>query len=1141
MFKIEGLTMRKWWPLFLVVVVLAVPVTSSATFLLWDEGVNHNEIDWKFYVTDHFVFYYYPEEELSARYLVSVAEDIYDYYRNAYNYDLPRRVNVVILDTEDMANGFAAQNFNWVTVWVSHLYYNRRGRADWLATVFAHEFGHIYSLKAANHFRANFFGVLLGYSQQSYGDNYDLGVAAFLGAENLPLWIVESGSQYGTLLYGSDVYDTHREMLLRAAVLDGNLMTLDEMDVIYDKNSLQAEMCYNQGFGMNTYLGERYGSDIMQRFFHTAGSSTWIWYNVMYRNMVKKVLGKSAEDLYNEWTEYLRTKYHKETKDICDYEIPYPTENVKGFYPSKLQTQEEINKYCPNYRRGDRVVLWDENERKPMYEKKDLHNWLEGINNLFPTYSPDGKWLAYGSSHNTQKGGPTLYIKKMEEIETINDSKPKRVARIGWDSVVSWSPDSKKLAYSYYVPNIYRHYFYMDLFVYDVESEKSTRITRGLRAYHPAWSPKGDQIAFVINQGGQQKLAVLRYPNDRGYYILLEFDDLTQIGSPKWSPDGTKIAFLMWRHGQQDVWVINADGSGLRPVTYDVHDNRDPAWMPDSKHLVFSSDRTGIFQLYMIDIETYDVVQITNVLGGAFYPEVHPDGEKIVYSDFSGYGYRIYEIKKGDWLNEKVEDFYHDWTDQEIQRNLATNDAPPLIKGRDYNVFNGIAGLFPILRGHRGTWVWIPIFVYEDERVLVGAQVLMVDAVERNLVVAEVDYGENYEVHFWYENYMLPFTTFLSLHKIFPTHTAEFEELQFHLKAMFDASFYLVGIRYLFLGEHLLYLYYFYKDIRVEQPGLRMRQYTGRSIDFMWEKESIPWAVDKEINPRDGYKTMLSLMYSPRKWREPFTGRRMGTDLNPLYNDPDVIDEEEAQQEPDEEYLLPDYSYWGFEFSHIKYLPMPFWDLTPLNDLFKTKKFDFEKLNLKGWDRLRHTLVLKFIAGFVHSDVPEGYGWGNSYGRVHWYDRFAGGGMTFSGTRAYSFNSTFLGYERYSLEGETEAILGFEYRFPIIRDIDKLYLKAFYVDSIYAAIFGDAGNLWSHVSRRADMLDPNKVFDANHDGEFKVEDDIITDIGLDIRARMFLFGGFWNSFFKVAHGFQDPERDEHPLRFYLGLGTDFEY
>jgi len=138
------------------------PREAQATFLLWDDGVNHPEIDWKYTETEHFTIFWYPEEEFTARALVKIAEDVYDHDSKLWNYELKDKIFVVLLDTEDYSNGFAAHNFNWITMWASNLYYDSRGRTDWLADCFSHELGHIVSLKAGSTFRENMIGVLVG-------------------------------------------------------------------------------------------------------------------------------------------------------------------------------------------------------------------------------------------------------------------------------------------------------------------------------------------------------------------------------------------------------------------------------------------------------------------------------------------------------------------------------------------------------------------------------------------------------------------------------------------------------------------------------------------------------------------------------------------------------------------------------------------------------------------------------------------------------------------------------------------------------------------------------------------------------------------------------------------------------------------
>lgn len=1092
-------------------VLAGSPREAQATFLLWDDGVNHPEIDWKYTETEHFTIFWYPEEEFTARALVKIAEDVYEHDSKLWNYELKDKIFVVLLDTEDYSNGFAAHNFNWITMWASNLYYDSRGRTDWLADCFSHELGHIISLKVGSTFRENLIGVLVGASDSSRKYAFDVGISAFVGTEMLPTWIVEGASQYSSLTMGADLYDTNREMLVRGAVIDDNLLTMDQMDIIYDKNSLQAEMVYNQGMSMTAWIGEQWGLDAPARLWHQNGLGVYPTYN----RAVKHELGLNREELYNQWKAYITDKYNKQIDSAL-----------------KVSGGQEV--------KGRFLRLFETDPTVPETQMSKYDRWLVGITNHFPRYSPDGKYISLISSHGTERRGSALYFKNMKpEADKINDTKIKKGPKV-YTEGYSWAPDGKKLVYAQPNANGWNGYYFSDLYVYDVEKKSTEKITDDLRAMEPAWSPVGDKIAFITNAGGQRKLAVMRYPKKSGYYVLLDFDDDTQMGYPAWSPDGTKLAFLMYRKHQQDIWIINSDGTGLRPLTYDKHDDRDPSWL-DNENVLLSSDRTGIFNVYKVNINNHKMTQITNVKTGAFFPYPSPDGNSITYTYFTSFGFRPYEIQREEWMNRAVEDFEFNVTDEEVRLNVTTIDPLPKLDYQDYSVYDGFAGLFPIMYNHSGTWVWIPIVNYEDSRLQMGAEVIMVDAVERNLVLGLFYVGEESRYTLFYENYMTPVTMFLSLHRIFPAIATDFQFFNFDVKANFDASFYFIGLRYLLFGNNNLSLYYSYQDIRVEQPAMRTRQITGRAMNFQWSRDSVNRrGVDGGINPRGGSSTEFTFSYGSPKLHEPFTGTPMGTDLADFFSNPAVVTEADAREYPDEEYLLPDYGYWQIMFNYKNYLPFPWWDLSDLNDSWMgIKGADWSKLNFERWKRQRHTLILKAMGGFTHSTVPEGYGWGNSYGRVNFYDRFHGGGMWVTGMGAFSDNGAFLGYERYSLEGETMAILGFDYRFPILKEID-VALWSFYFDKLYMSVFGDAGNLWAHPTRRADLYNMNKIFDKNYDGKFDVNDDLLTDIGLEVRMSMFLFASGWDSFIKVAHGFQDHDKDKHPVRIYIGLGTGFD-
>jgi Tol biopolymer transport system component len=95
----------------------------------------------------------------------------------------------------------------------------------------------------------------------------------------------------------------------------------------------------------------------------------------------------------------------------------------------------------------------------------------------------------------------------------------------------------------------------------------------------PAWSPDGQTIAvaglFINADGSGQRNVAREWGLD---------------GLPVWSPDGRKIAFMRAWGNDGDIFVMNADGSGLRRLTRNDGPGWAwlPMWSPNSRQIAFS-------------------------------------------------------------------------------------------------------------------------------------------------------------------------------------------------------------------------------------------------------------------------------------------------------------------------------------------------------------------------------------------------------------------------------------------------------------------------------------------------------------------------------------------------------------------------
>ncbi len=153
-------------------------------------------------------------------------------------------------------------------------------------------------------------------------------------------------------------------------------------------------------------------------------------------------------------------------------------------------------------------------------------------------------------------------------------------------------------------------------------------------ALTPRYSPDYSKILYLSYLNGQPSIYSYDLATDRQTLIARTGNPTL---APRWSPDGKWVLYSMAKGGTTDIYRISSAGGGTpQQLTSGPGINIGGSYSPNGSQIVFESDRSGSQQVYVMNADGSNQKRISFFGGRAATPEWSPRGDQIAFTHIAG-------------------------------------------------------------------------------------------------------------------------------------------------------------------------------------------------------------------------------------------------------------------------------------------------------------------------------------------------------------------------------------------------------------------------------------------------------------------------------------------------------------------------